>query len=107
MNMSLRKSLIAATMLTGLSSAPAMAWDDNTLSAALGGGVGGGVGGALGAAIGNEIGGNTGALVGGAVGAAGGTMITNRTSRDDDYRYNDRDYRRRDHNYGRFNGYRY
>jgi len=103
MNMSLRKSLIAATMLAALSSAPAMAWDNNTLSAALGGGVGG----ALGAAIGNEIGGNTGALVGGALGAAGGTMITNRNNRDDDYRYHDRDYRRRAHEYGRFNGYRY
>ncbi|MES1951608.1 hypothetical protein S4A8_12177 [Salinisphaera sp. S4-8] len=102
MNMSLRKSLTAATLVTALSGAPAMAWDDNTLSAALGGGVGG----ALGAAIGNEIGGNTGAMIGGAVGAAGGTMITNRNHRDDD-RYYDRDYRRRGYDYGRYSRYRY
>ncbi len=58
---------------------PALALDDETLDAAIGGGLGG----AAGAAIGNEVGGRTGAILGGAAGAAGGAALT---VEDDDYR---------------------
>ena len=68
-------------------SMPAMALDDDTVDAA----VGGGLGGAAGAAIGNEVGGRTGAVLGGAAGAAGGAAIT---TDDDDHDHHGRhDYR--------------
>jgi Ca2+/Na+ antiporter len=104
MNTTLRNRIVGATLLSAFASTPALAWDSNTLSSALGGGIGG----ALGAAIGNEIGGNNGALIGSAVGAAGGTLITNRNNRDDDYDYrDDRRYRYDASDYGRYSRYDY
>ena len=97
MTHTIRNTLAAATLFAGMGSAPAMAFDDDTLDAALGGGIGG----ALGSAIGNELGGRTGALIGGAAGAAGGTMITH----DGDDGYDDRGWRGRDYDHDR-RGYR-
>lgn len=73
------KNLLVASVLALILSARAMAFDDETVDAALGGGLGG----AAGAAIGNEVGGRTGAILGGAAGAAGGAAIT--TDGDDDH----------------------
>jgi len=100
MNKKIRNTLAAGTLLTAFMSAPAMAFDNDTWSSALGGGLGG----AIGAAVGNEIGGRNGALIGSAVGAAGGTLITNRQ---DDDRYDDRydDRRYYDNRRGRGRGF--
>ncbi|GAB3676298.1 glycine zipper domain-containing protein [Salinisphaera aquimarina] len=104
MHKSLRNSLAIGTLLTAFASTPALAFDSNTFSSALGGGIGG----ALGAAVGNEIGGSTGALIGSAVGAAGGTLITKRNDDEGyDNRYDDRrGYDDRGYN-NRYSGYRY
>lgn len=86
---------IGAALLALTISVPAMALDDDTTDAAIGGGLGG----AAGAAIGNEIGGRNGAIIGGAVGAAGGAAVT--TDGDDrDHRHGDRRYHDSGHRRG-------
>ena len=78
---------IATICLVFAMSGPALALDDETVDAA----VGGGLGGAAGAAIGNEIGGRTGAMLGGAAGAAGGAAIATDNDDHDPYdRHDDR-----------------
>ena len=82
--------IAAAALLALAVSTPALALDDETLDAAIGGGLGG----AAGSAIGNEVGGRTGAILGGAAGAAGGAAIT--TDGDDHDRHY-RDHGRHEH----------
>lgn len=78
--------VLLSLCLSFAAAGPALALDNDTVDAA----VGGGLGGAAGAAIGNEIGGRTGAVLGGAAGAAGGAAITT----DDDDGHHRRDYDR-------------
>ena len=83
------RNMLAAGVLALSVSAPAVALDDETADAAIGGGLGG----AAGAAIGNEVGGRTGAILGGAAGAAGGAAITT----DGDSDHDRHGHRGRDH----------
>ncbi|GAB3670906.1 glycine zipper domain-containing protein [Salinisphaera aquimarina] len=91
---------IAAALVAMACSTPALALDNDTVDAAIGGGLGG----AAGAAVGNEIGGRNGAIIGGAVGAAGGAAVTTNDDHDDHRRYrdHDRDYYGRDYGHGNF-----
>lgn len=77
----MKKLTITAAFMFALAATPALALDDDTVEAAIGGGLGG----AAGAAIGNEVGGRDGAIIGGALGGAGGAAIAT-----DDDRHHDR-----------------
>lgn len=82
----MKKITATLALMAVLSAAsPALALDDETLEAA----VGGGLGGAVGAAVGNEVAGETGAILGGALGAAGGAALAVEEDDHDDHRGRD------------------
>ena len=84
----MKKLTIISAFVFAFANVPAMAIDDETVDAAIGGGLGG----AAGAAIGNEVGGRDGAILGGALGGGAGAAVTTdddgRDHRFDDHRRN-------------------
>lgn len=78
-----RKVTVASGILVLMISTPALAHENQTVDAAIGGGLGG----AAGAVLGNEVAGDEGAIIGGAIGAAVGTAVTT-----EDARYRDTGY---------------